>query len=255
MPGFAPDSAQFAAPAFSVDAPKPSIKTLTWGKSPAGTAGTAIKAAKLTLTAKGSNGKALTGTYPAPITLANSDKSGATTLLINGKPASKKNLVTKSTDKITLKYTGLAIAPVTFTASSKGVKKPAKAAFAPKLAAIVYTGSLVSNAPEIDLPNATGGTTATFTATQAGWTGSPFNKAFTQAFAAVSGFTNNCATAYTITPASGAAGTSFTVSIVANAPAGECLLTLGGGAGQTKSVLLTYATTGVVINGTRAPNR
>jgi hypothetical protein len=257
-PAFAPQARSLAGQPdrFEGAGATAAIKTLVWGKAPVGAAGTAIAGAKLTLTAKGSNGKAITGTYPTPITLANSDKSGATTLLINGKAASKKNTVKKSTDKIALKYSGRAIAAVTFTASAKGVKKPAKATFTPTVAGIVYTGPLVSSAPEIDLTSSTPATTGysgSFTATQAGFT-APYPGAFAQSLSAVTGFTNNCATAYTIAPASGAAGSSFTISGAAGAAAGECLLTLTGALGQTKAVLLTFTTTSVGVNGRHAPH-
>src|ERR1700721_1643621 len=51
------------------------IKSIAWGKLPAATAGKAFKKpAAVTVTANGSNGKVITGTYAKPITLTNSDK-------------------------------------------------------------------------------------------------------------------------------------------------------------------------------------
>jgi hypothetical protein len=232
------------------------IKSLKWGKMPAGTAGTKFKKpATIVLTALNGAKKAIKGAYSNPITLTDPDKSGATTLLVNGKPASKKNTVKDSTDKITLKYTGLAVAPVSFSAAAKGVKA-VKGTFAPKLSAIVYTGPKVGAAAEIDLYSttpATPGYTGSFTATQAGWTGT-FKKNLTYAFAAVSGKTNNCpgsgGPAYTVTPASGAAAASgYAVTATASAPAGECMMTMTGGGGATLSVLLTFTTSGIGING------
>ena len=234
-PSFLPQSQPFAASGF-MQPDAAAIKSIAWGKLPAATAGKAFKKpAAVTVTAKGSNGKVITGTYAKPITLTNSDKSGASVLLINGKAASKKNTLKSSTDKVTLKYSGLAIKPATFDASSAGAKT-GKATFAPKLAAIVYTGPKVSSAAEIDLTSSTpstSGYSGAFTATQAGWTGS-FKKPFTYATAAVSGFANNCATSYAITPGSGALGTAYTVQGKSGVVSGECALTLTGGGAQER---------------------
>jgi hypothetical protein len=239
------------------------IKSITWGKLPAAKAGTAFKKpVAISLVVKGANGKAITGTYPNPIVIATTDKTGATVLLVNGKPASAKNPVTGSTSKVSLKYSGLAIVPATFSATTKGLKKPAKTIFTPVAAAIVYSGSLTAGAPEIDLIATSGaGSTGSFTATQAGWTGATFGKAFTYSFAAVTTGSpapyNNCpgqsGAGYTVTPGSGTKGTAFTVTAASAAVAGECTLTLKGGAGKTLAVLLTFTTTSVGINGEHAP--
>jgi hypothetical protein len=254
---FVPQAQPFAASGFMHPDAGATIKSIVIGKLPAATAGKAFKKpAAVTVTANGSNGKPITGTYAKPITLTDSDKSGATVLLINGKSASKKNTLTSSSDKVTLKYTGLAIKPAKFNASSPGAKS-GKATFTPALANIVYSGPKVSSAPEIDLTSSTPSTTGysgAFTATQAGWTGS-FKKPFTYTTSAVSGFTNNCATGYVITPGSGALGTSYTVKGKAGAVAGECAMTLSGGAGKTLRVLLTFTTTSVGVNDKQAPNR
>jgi len=97
-PGFAPQAGWLVTPDAGT-----TIKSIVWGKIPAGTAGKAFpKPVKLTLTAKGSKGK-ITGAYANPISLTTSDKLKAVTLLINGKPASKTNTVKASTDVITMK--------------------------------------------------------------------------------------------------------------------------------------------------------
>jgi hypothetical protein len=255
---FVPQSQQpFAASSFMHPDAGTAIKTIVFGKIPAGTAGKAFaKPAAIVVTAKGANGKPIVGAYAKPIVLTNSDKTGATVLQINGANASAKNTIKSSTDKVTLKYTGLAIKPATFGATSAGAKA-GKATFSPTLANIVYAGPKVSAAAEIDLTSttpSTAGYSGAFTATQAGWTGS-FHKAFTYATAAVSGYANNCATAYAITPASGAVGTAYTVSGKSTAVAGECALTLTGGGGKTLRVLLTFTTTSVGVNGRHSTNR
>jgi hypothetical protein len=257
MPAFAPQAQSLMNQSLLADPfAAAGIKSLAWGKLPAAAAGKAIKSAALTLTVKGSNGKAIKGTYPTPITLTNTDKTGATKLFVNGKAASKKNTVKKSTDKITLKYSGLAIVQATFQAAAKGVKKPAKTTFKPTPSKITYSGPNPT-APEIDLTSTTPATTGysgAFTASQLGWSNSPFNKKFTYALSAVPSFANNCATAFTISPASGGGGGPFTVSGKAGAAAGECSMTITGGAGATLRVLLTFTTTSVGVNGKQAPN-
>jgi hypothetical protein len=255
---FVPQSQPFAAGGLMrPDTTGTAVKSIEWGKLPAATAGKAFaKPVALTITAKGLNGKVITGAYAKPIKLTDSDKTGATVLLINGKAASGKNTLNGSTDDVTLKYTGLAIKPAKFDASSKGAKA-GKATFSPALANIAYTGPKVSSAAEIDLTSSTpstAGYSAAFTATQAGWTGS-FKKPFKYATSAVTGFTNNCATAYVITPGSGALGTSYSVKGKAGAAAGECALTLTGGGGKTLRVLLTFTTTSVGVNGKQATNQ
>jgi hypothetical protein len=232
------------------------VKKIVWGKLPAAKAGTAIKkAVKISLTAKGSNGKPISGTYAKPIVVTTTDKTGATKLFVNGKPANKKNPLKKSTDVLTMTYSGLAIVPATFEAASSKVK--AKATFAPKLTAIAYAGPTVSGGAEIDLTSNTAGQSGysgAFTATQTGWTPAPFSKAFAYTFAAIAGQTNNCpgtsGNAYTVSPGSGVKGTAFTISGAATAAAGECAMTISGGAGQKVAVILTYTATSVGINST-----
>ncbi len=257
-PSYLPQSQPFATSAFlRPNTTGTPVKSIEWGKLPAATAGKAFKnPVAVTITAKGSNGKAITGPYAKPIKLTDSDKTGATVLQINGKPASGKNTLNSSTDNVTLKYTGLAIKPAKFKASSKGAKA-GKATFSPSLVDIVYSGPKVSSAAEIDLTSSTpstAGYSGAFTATQAGWTGS-FKKPFKYATSAVAGFTNNCATAYVITPGSGALGTSYTVKGKSGAAAGECALTLTGGGGKTLRVLLTFTTTSVGVNGKQTTNQ
>jgi hypothetical protein len=234
------------------------IKSLKWGKLPKAVAGTAFKKPEpIALQALGTNGKPISGAYATPVSLSDSDKLKGTELLINNKAASKSNTVKASTDVLTLKYTGLAIEPATFSASAKGVKT-AKTKFAPKLADISYSGPMVSGAPEIDLYSttpATQGFSGAFTATQKGWSGK-FKEAFTYAFAGISGKTNNCpgpSGAYTVTPGSKKVATDYTVSATAGAGAGECLMTMTGGGGKTLAITLTFTTSGIVINGRQAP--
>jgi hypothetical protein len=250
-PSFVPASQPFAVGGLvRPDATGTAIKSIAFGKMPKGAAGKAFaKPAAITVTAKGANGKPISGAYAKPIVLSNSDKTGATLLQINGKTASAKVTIKASTDKVTLKYTGLVIKPATFGASSAGAKA-GKATFSPTISNIAYTGPKVSSAAEIDLTSSTPNTTgysAAFTAKQTGWTGT-FKKPFTYTMASVGSFKNNCTTSYAITPASGAVGTAYSVKGKATAEAGECAMTLAGGGGKTLRVLLTFTTTSVGVN-------
>jgi hypothetical protein len=255
---FVPSTVTGVAPAIAGRASgvKTVVAKIVWGKLPAASAGFPFLK-PLALTAKTKSGKTIKGAYSNPIVLSDNDASGATALLVNGKPASKNNPVKKSTDKISLKYTGLAIAPVTFSASAKGVKKKPHATFAPAVSGITYAGPTLGGAPELDLYATTGtGSSGSFTATQAGWSAMPYGKPYKYAFGPITGKTNNCpgtnAAAYTVSPASGAGGSAFAVTAKAGATAGECLMTIAGGAGKTLSVRLTYTSSGVGIGATSA---
>jgi hypothetical protein len=234
------------------------IKTLKWGKLPKADAGKAFKKPEsLTLAAIGTNGKPISGAYATPVSLSDSDKLKATELLVNGKPAGKGNPVTGSSSIITLKYTGLAIEPATFSATAAGVKE-AKTTFSPQLSDIDYKGPMVNKAPEIDLYSttpATQGFSGTFKVTEKGWTGK-YKKPFTYAFKSIKGKTNNCpgpGGAYTVKPASKKIATDYTISATAGAGAGECLMTMTGGGGKTLGITLTFTTSGIVISGQQAP--
>ncbi|MBV8490671.1 MAG: hypothetical protein JO199_09090 [Candidatus Eremiobacteraeota bacterium] len=246
------------------------VASLSWGTIPSGASGTPFASGgkAVTLTAKDADGNAIDGSYASPITLADSDSSGATGFTINGASGSA---LKASTDALDLTYSGLAISPATLTASSTGVNA-VKATFSPTVAAIVFTpGSGAISPPEVDLYSIVSGAygsgfKAQFTATQSGWTNSPFSQAFTYSFAAVKNQTNDCPTstvpAYLmIAPAkSGDAGTAFAISASTQIQgaaypgnyAGECTMTIAGGGGQTLQVLLTFTTSGIGINARHA---
>ncbi len=117
---------------------------------------------------------------------------------------------------------------------------------------IVYNGPKVSKKPEVDLYSTTPtapGYSAKFTLTQKGGSG-----AFTYAFNAVSSFTNNCPktanVSYAISPASGkkAKKGKYTVKATAKGTAGACMVTFTGASKKTLKLMLTFTTSGVVIN-------
>jgi len=211
-----------------------------------GTAGSA-KSASLELTAKDPKGVTIVGKYEHAVTIGDSDTSGATT--IRGGSAGG-NVFTDSEQKPRLSYTGLAIGDATLTASAKGVAD-ARARFAVTSSAPVYSGPEVSGIPEIDLYSTTSGSSGfsgSFTVAQTGWNAGSFDKAFTYKTAST-GSSPNCGS-YAISPASGS-GKSYTVSATASSVAGECDLIVTGGAGKSTTVLLTFTTSSIGVNGKR----
>jgi hypothetical protein len=207
---------------------------------PAAAAGTVVNPVAFTLAVFDADGNQISGTYANTVTVTESDTTGANGIEIAGAatPFGTSVALNASTDQILIRYAGQAIAPAVITASAPGATSRT-ASFAPVLSPIVYSGPLNgASAPELDLfaPSGTG-STGTFTASETGWTG-PYNNTF-------SATTAGCATIGTISPAS---GTSFTFTAVASPVAGTCSITLSDGAGQTKSVIATYTSSGFGVN-------
>jgi hypothetical protein len=204
---------------------------------PSGAAGTAFAApATLTLTVKDADGNTISGTYANAVTITDSDTSGAlgSQIAINGGAYGSSVTSTASTDVLTLKYGGLAIATATLSASATGATS-ATAAFAPTRAAIVYSGPLNGTTPEIDLYAPTGtGASGTFTASEVGWTGATYGKALTAT-------TSGCGSIGTVSPNS---GTSFTFSVASTPLVGSCTITLSDGLGETQNITGTFTTNG-----------
>ncbi|MFN2529462.1 MAG: hypothetical protein ABR584_12185, partial [Candidatus Baltobacteraceae bacterium] len=207
---------------------------------PSATAGTAFGSpATLSVAVQDADGVTITGTYASPVTITDSDVSSLTqgsALSVNSGPAASSIQSAASSDVINFNYGGLAIAPATLTASATGATN-GTASFTPALSPIVYSGPTVSSLPEIDLYAATGtGSSANFTASEVGWTNSPYNRSITASQA------SGCSNISTTSPAS---GTSFTTAAVASPIAGTCTLTLSDfTSGQTKGITLTYTTSG-----------
>jgi len=207
-------------------------RSLAFGALPAATAGTSFSSPQtFALTVKDYDGNPITGTYANPVTVTDSDASGSqgSRISVNGGSYGQTVVSTASTDVFTLEYGGLAIAPATLTASASGATN-ATASFAPVLSSIVYSGPLNgASEPEIDLTSTSGtGSSGTFSASEIGWTTSPFNRSFTVS-------TSECESTGTISPAS---GTTFTFSAVAAPLIGSsCSIVLADGASQTKTII------------------
>jgi hypothetical protein len=224
--------------------------------SPAGKAGTA-STATVTIAAKDAAANAITGTYYKPITVTDGDTSGATTLTGGSGGTTLSRTITSSTQGVKLNYTGLAITSATLTPGGTGVTGT-PGTFTVSGATIVAVISPVStvSASELDLYATSGtGSSGTVTASEAGWTNSPFNQTITFTIGTSGG---NCAGGTVASFLLGAAGSNLNAKTVSANPAansnagpnaGSCTLTLTGGGGATFPVKVTYTTTGIGING------
>ena len=194
----------------------------------------------VTLSELDGGGTPITGTYPNPIVLTDSDTSGATSLAVNGKAGTT---VTTSADVVTLAYTGLAIAPVTIGASTTGLAS-ASATLTPGIAAVVLAPTSLSFQGTASL----GGVGAsTVTATQAGWTGS-FGHTIAVTNGSPSCNLGNASTQIVSLPSTN--GTSFAIT---PQNAGSCSLLFSGGAGASSSLPISVTTTKVIIQSHGSP--
>jgi hypothetical protein len=213
--------------------------------SPAG--GTAGTASSSTVTISGTDPDSkpiATGSrFAVPASLRDSDTTLATKLSSTG---------VTGPGSTSLAYNGLAILPATITAFGTGVTS-GTAVYTPVLSNIVYTSTSATaktTSAEVDLYATSGtGSSGTFTATQKGWVPTPSGVSPVKAFTFTTGGSpNNCASTYTITPAPGSVAYVYSIVAKSTAVAGECTLTIVGGAGKTLPVLLTFTTTGIGIN-------
>ncbi len=225
-------------------------KSIAFGSVPAATAGTAFTAPKrLAIAVKDADGTTIVGAYAVAVKIADADASAiaqGSGLALNGHAAARLVQVVKSSDAVAVAYGGLAIAPVTLTASAAGTSG-ATARFAPSIAGVAYSGPRNAGQPEIDLYNPSSGQpgySGSFTASQAGWSAAPFSRDFTYT---TGGHNNNCAS-FVITPGSGQ-GQAFTARVGASPVAGTCLLTVTGAtSASTQLVTLTYTTNSVGVS-------
>jgi hypothetical protein len=223
------------------------VKSMMISGLPKATAGTKFrKPAEFKLIARGADGKIIDGDYANPITIVDSDKSGATE--IRGGVGARRNVFSNSRQKPTLEYSGLAIAPATLRPTAKKARGKI-ATFVPVVSAIAATLTPQGQYPdELDLiaPSGTG-SSGTVRYSQAGWSAAAYSKFFT--YSTGSGSGAGCAS-FTISPASGTA-TTYTVRVASSAAAGTCILTAFGGAGVQQGIALTYTTSVVGISARR----
>jgi hypothetical protein len=228
-------------------------KFLSFGTIPSATAGTAFTTPQpLALTVQDADHTTIVGPYSTPITMSDSDTSPASlgsALVLDGDGNSRSVKLANSSDKVALAYGGLAIAPVTLAASATGASGTS-AQFAPSLLPIAYTGPKDDGTPEIDLYNPDSGQpgySGSFTLSQAGWSGNPFNNDFTYA---LGGKNNNCSS-FTVSPNSGSAA-AYTVALDSSPVAGTCVLTItGASSATTQNVVLTYTSNSIGVSSKR----
>ncbi len=95
--------------------------SITVGGFPSASAGTAFLPEPFTVTVKDADGYIIVGTYSTPITLTDSDTSGATSIATAGSDNPPAGELLSSSDTATISYTGRAIAPATIVASEGAV--------------------------------------------------------------------------------------------------------------------------------------
>jgi hypothetical protein len=221
------------------------------GTLPSGTAGSAISSQLITgFEVLDAANQQITGPFSQNVTV--SSNNAAVTLcqlqLGNCSAATTTVTLTSGTQILAMNYSGAVVNPVKITASAPGATSNS-VTFAPPIPPIVYSGPTNSSTgqPEIDLyaPSGTAtpspGSTFTFSATEAGYTGASFNNSI---LASVPSGCNAFATVTQTSP------TSFTVTAIAAPSAGSCTVTLSGFGGPpavTQTVTLTYSTLGVTL--------
>ncbi len=189
-----------------------------------------------------------------PITLTDSDTSGATQLAVNGGTPASTVTVNAPSDTIALIYSGAPVGPFSVAWSGMGITG-GSAAMTGSIGAMVVSGTTVCtasagcvstdvdfNAPSM-LFEATGAASnQTLTISETGWSNPPFNHVFQYALDPVT-----CSgPVVTISPASPPGGTSLVVTPV---NPGICKLTITDFAGgQSSIVWLSVTTSGLTAN-------
>lgn len=205
----------------------PKALIVTAPSAPAG----ARVAVHFSVVAEDSSGATIIGPYKVPVTLADGDATGNTSISTSGGDHPSAGELLSSLDVATLHYTGLAFTTaVTITATATGATS-GRANFIPTLQPIVFTSSdtLNPNYVGVDLYAPSGpGSTAQFRVTEAGWTNAPFNHTLTIAV-------NSNPSLATVAQASGV----FTATVAGAAP-GSGTVTIADPFNQQKIVTFVY---------------
>jgi hypothetical protein len=226
--------------------------TFTFSGLPAtGTAGTPITQVAVVVNALDAAGDTITGTYANPITLGNSDNSGATTFT----PAT----LSSSGAGADFAYSGLAITPATLSAAALGATTGSQV-FTPSVTAPTSfcigggapgsgdtTECGATPGPAVNLYSTTGtGSSAAFIVSQPGWNETmPTPPPYTQAFTEM----DSCSALATIAPNVAYSGAAYTATALVTATAGTCNATFTGGAGLSVVVPITFTTSTVGVFG------
>ena len=192
-----------------------------------GTAGTPLTQQAFTVVVKDADGDAIIGTYLNPVTLADGDTSGTTSISTSGSDKPPVNELLSSSDAASLSYSGLAFTGAAISASAAGAKT-GHGTFAPQLNPI--TPSALGAGVPVNLYGAS--SPASFTLTEIGWTNAPYSRTI------AASPSSDCTNVATISPS---AGTSFTATLVSGATtSGSCTVTFSDGAGQQLVVPIGY---------------
>lgn len=218
------------------------VTSFSFGTLPSGSAGTSETNQLLNFKAFNSSNAQVNSGFANSVTVTSSDPS--TTLSVNGGAASQSVTLTSGTQQLALNYTGIAVNPVTLTASATSATTQT-ASFSPSLSSIVYSGPVNSSSnPEIDLYATSGtGSTFTFTASQAGWTGTTYGNLLIGTIPA----SGTCSNFATITQPSSDSSSTYTVTAIGSPSVGSCTIGLGGFSSNI-TVTITYSTFGVTLH-------
>jgi hypothetical protein len=222
---------------------------------PALTAGSPLST-PLAVSAADATGNIIAGTAPYnnPITLSDGDTSDATSLSVNGGASAKSVVLQSPADVVTFTYSGFALKPFMLTATANGATGAAQVTTA--LSPIVVTGTTPDSPanggtmsdPNFNLPTifftSTSQKPQTFSASEAGWSGSPFNQLFAVALDATTCKSGANAVA-SVTPLSPPGGTTFTATPL---NAGFCKVTVTDGLGQSSILWISVTTTSFPVN-------
>lgn len=213
------------------------VTSFSFGTLQTGSAGTS-SSQLLNFKAFNSSSAQVNGAFANSVTVASSDPS--TTLSVNGGTASQSVTLTSGSQQLSLNYSGIAVNPVTLTASATSATTQT-ASFSPTLSSVAYSGPLVSSNPEVDLYATSGnGSTVTFTASQLGWTGTTYGQTLIATIpSACNGFA-------TVTQPSSTASSTYTITAIGSPTVGSCTMSLGGFQSSI-NIKITYSTFGVIL--------
>jgi hypothetical protein len=237
------------------------VKTVTIGTASV-TAGTPATF-PLTVGLADADGNAITGSGNVgnPITLTDSDTSGATKLTVNGGAPATTVIVNAPSDAVALVYTGSPVAPFTVAWSGTGITA-GSVAIGGTVGAMVVAGTTICttsagclptdvdyNAPTL-LFEATGsGSNQTLTISETGWSNAPFNHVFQYALDPATCMVPAGPVA-TVSPGSPPGGTSLVVTPMNT---GICKMTITDFAGGQNSIVWLSVTTSTLTG--NAKNR
>lgn len=223
-----------------------------------GTGGTAIVSRTLTVNVYDADGNAIAGEYANPVTVSDRESSNdalaATNVKVNGGAAASSVTLKASTDTVKFNYSGLAIAPVPFSASASGATTfhqtfaTSNAGPSSQCGGDPTVCATVPTNPTVNLYATSGtGSTATLTASQTGWTNAGYLKDVTE--------TDDCGAYATIalataTAANGGNGSIYTATALNSAAAaGSCTVRFKGGdaTDHSEAITLTFTTSSVGI--------